>query len=138
MSQEPNVNINYGVSSKETNLPVPRRMPSRPTEKLDPGFSTYGNVGPDSGFALKIVNKYSDLWSSHPRKKLITNIVVNLILFRSSHFGRAPTSADFHLVLGLLRISENSTGELTNEILDKSSKEKMQGACLTNVFNFLT
>ena len=51
---------------------------------------------------------------------------------------RAPTSADFHLVLGLLRISENSTGELTNEILDKSSKEKMQGAYLTKVFNFLT
>jgi hypothetical protein len=78
------------------------------------------------------------LWASHPRKKLITNVIVNLILYRSSHFGRAPTSADFHLVLGLLRISENSTGELTNEILDKSSKEKMQGAYLTKVFNFLT
>ena len=138
MSQEPNINIDYGVSSKETALPVPRRMPSRPAEKLDPTFTAYGNVGPDSGFAIKIVNKYSDLWASHPRKKLITNVIVNLILYRSSHFGRAPTSADFHLVLGLLRISENSTGELTNEILDKSSKEKMQGAYLTQVFNFLT
>ena len=81
MSQEPNVNINYGVSSKETNLPVPRRMPSRPAEKLDPGFSTYGNVGPDSGFALKIVNKYSDLWSSHPRKKLIVTLDPMISLF---------------------------------------------------------
>ena len=138
MSQEPNINIDYGVSSKETALPVPRRMPSRPAEKLDPTFTAYGNVGPDSGFAIKIVNKYSDLWASHPRKKLITNIIVNLILFRSSHFGRAPTNADFHLILGLLRISEKNIGELTNEVLETSSKEAMQGAHITKKFNFLT
>ena len=57
MSQEPNINIDYGVSSKETALPVPRRMPSRPAEKLDHTFTAYGNVGPDSGFDIKIVNK---------------------------------------------------------------------------------
>ena len=138
MSQEPNVNVNYGVSHTEIPLPVPRRMPSRPAESINPNFERYNNVGPDSGFALKIVNKYKELWSFHPRKKLITNIIVNLILFRSSQFGRAPTNADFHLILGLLRISEKNIGELTNEVLETSSKEAMQGAHITKKFNFLT
>ena len=66
------------------------------------------------------------------------NIIVNLILFRSSHFGRAPTNADFHLILGLLRIAEKNIGELTNEVLETSSKEAMQGAHITKKFNFLT
>ena len=95
-------------------------------------------MGPDSGFAMKIVNKYSELWSSHSRKKLISNVIVNLILFRSAHFGRAPANSDFHLVLGLLRITENNLGELTDDVLDTCSKEKMQGLHLNTLFNFLT
>ena len=62
-------------------MPVPRRMPSRPAETVMPDYEQYGNVGPDSGFAMKIVNKDSVLWSSHPKKKLVSTIIVNLILF---------------------------------------------------------
>lgn len=138
MSQEPNINISFKESSLDTDLPVPRRMPSRPAEYVNPNFSSYGNVGPDSGFAMKIVNKNSELWSKHGRKKLISNVILNLILYRSSHFGRAPMSKDFHLVLGLLQITQNNTGELTDEVLDVCSKEKMQGLHLNKIFNFLT
>ncbi len=138
MSQEPNINTDSVVNLKKTSLPVPRRMPVRPAENIHPNSDSYGNVGPDSGFAIKIVNKYSELWGFHPRKKLITKIIVNLILFRASYFGRAPTAADLHLVLGLLRVSENNSGELSSTVLDRSSKESMQGLHLTKVFNFLT
>ena len=138
MSQEPHININPQESSLETTLPVPRRMPSRPAENINPDFDSFGNVGPDSGFAMKIVNKYRELWTSHSRKKLISNVIVNLILFRSAHFGRAPANSDFHLVLGLLRITENNLGELTDDVLDTCSKEKMQGLHLNTLFNFLT
>ena len=100
MSQEPNIKIQFQENKSETSMPVPRRMPSRPAETVKPDFEQYGNVGPDSGFAMKIVNKDNALWSSHPKKKLISTIIVNLILFRASHFGRAPTTRDFHLVLG--------------------------------------
>lgn len=138
MSQEPNIKIQFQESKSETSMPVPRRMPSRPAETVKPDFEQYGNVGPDSGFAMKIVNKDNALWSSHPKKKLISTIIVNLILFRASHFGRAPTTRDFHLVLGLLRITEDNTGELTDDVLNICSKEKLQGVHLSTVFNFLT
>jgi len=138
MSQEPNIKIPFQESNSEISMPVPRRMPSRPAETVMPDYEQYGNVGPDSGFAMKIVNKDSVLWSSHPKKKLVSTIIVNLILFRAAHFGRAPTTSDFHLVLGLLRITEDNTGELTDAVLDICSKEKMQGSHLSKVFNFLT
>lgn len=138
MPQEPNINIHSQESSLETDLPVPRRMPSRPAENINPNFDSFGNIGPDSGFAMKIVNKYSALWSDHSKKKLISTVIVNLILYRSSHFGRAPTTKDFHLVLGLLRITQQNSGELTDEVLDVCSKEKLQGLHLNKVFNFLT
>ena len=38
MSQEPHININPQESSLETTLPVPRRMPSRPAENINPDF----------------------------------------------------------------------------------------------------
>ena len=138
MPQEPNIKIHNKNSNFEIILPVPRRLPARPAETIKPDFHSFGNVGPDSGFAMKIVNKYSELWSTHPRKKLISNVIVNLILFRSAHFGRAPTTPDFHLILSLLRITEQTSGVLTDSILDTCSKEKIQGLHLNAEFNFLT
>ena len=138
MPQEPNIKIHNKNSNFEIILPVPRRLPIRPAETIKPDFQSFGNVGPDSGFAMKIVNKNSELWATHPRKNLISNVIVNLILFRSAHFGRAPTTPDFHLILSLLRITAKTSGELTDSILDKCSKEKLQGLHLNEEFNFLT
>ena len=91
MSQEPKINLDNAKRINEPSLPVPRRS-KRYNEKLDPkNQEIFGSTGPDSGFALKIVNKYKTLWQQHPRQKLVTSIVTNLMINRASHFGRAPT-----------------------------------------------
>ena len=139
MPQEPNIDISKIESKKEISMPVPRRTGRRPAENINPtSDEVFGNTGPDSGFALKIVNKYKNIWEMHPRKKLISSVVTNLIIYRASNYGRAPTVSDLHLVLGLLRISENSIGELNDEVLDKCAEEDTKGLYLIELFNFLS
>ena len=139
MPQEPNIDISKIESKKEISMPVPRRTGRRPAENINPSSDeVFGNTGPDSGFALKIVNKYKNIWEMHPRKKLISSVVTNLIIYRASNYGRAPTVSDLHLVLGLLRISENSIGELNDEVLDKCAEEEPKGLYLVELFNFLS
>ena len=139
MPQEPNIDISKIESKKEISMPVPRRTNKRPAENINPSSDeVFGNTGPDSGFALKIVNKYKNIWETHPRKKLISSVVTNLIIYRASNYGRAPTVSDLHLVLGLLRISENSIGELNDEVLDKCAEEDTKGLYLIELFNFLS
>ena len=139
MPQEPNIDISKIESRKEISMPVPRRTGRRPAENINPSSDeVFGNTGPDSGFALKIVNKYKNIWVMHPRKKLISSVVTNLIIYRASNYGRAPTVSDLHLVLGLLRISENSIGELNDEVLDKCAEEDTKGLYLIELFNFLS
>jgi len=139
MPQEPNIDISKIESKKEISMPVPRRTGRRPAENINPSSDeVFGNTGPDSGFALKIVNKYKNIWEMHPRKKLISSVVTNLIIYRASNYGRAPTLSDLHLVLGLLRISENSIGELNDEVLDKCAEEDTKGLYLIELFNFLS
>ena len=139
MPQEPNIDISKIESKKEISMPVPRRTDKRPAENINPSSDeVFGNTGPDSGFALKIVNKYKNIWEMHPRKKLISSVVTNLIIYRASNYGRAPTVSDLHLVLGLLRISENSIGELNDEVLDKCAEEDTKGLYLIELFNFLS
>ncbi len=139
MPQEPNIDISKIESKKEISMPVPRRTGRRPAENINPSSDeVFGNTGPDSGFALKIVNKYKNIWEMNPRKKLISSVVTNLIIYRASNYGRAPTVSDLHLVLGLLRISENSIGELNDEVLDKCAEEDTKGLYLIELFNFLS
>ncbi len=139
MPQEPNIDISKIESKKEISMPVPRRNDTRPAENINPSSDeVFGNTGPDSGFALKIVNKYKNIWETHPRKKLISSVVTNLVIYRASNYGRAPTVSDLHLVLGLLRISENSIGELNDEVLDKCAEEEPKGLHLIELFNFLS
>ena len=135
MPQEPDIDISKIETIKELPMPVPRRTEVRPAENIKPNSDeVFGNTGPDSGFALKIVSSYKNIWNSHPRNKVITN----LIIFRASHYGRAPTINDLHLVLGLLRISENNTGELNEEVLNRCAKDKTKGLHLVKLFNFLS
>ncbi len=138
MPQEPEIDISKIQSKQELPMPVPRRGMSRPGENINPSFDeVFGNTGPDSGFALKIVGSYKDIWGTHPRHKLITSVITNLIIYRASKIGRAPTVTDLHLVLGLLRITENSSGELNDRVLDQCAKDKPKGLHLIELFNFL-
>ncbi len=137
MPQEPNINLDKIKRINDPVMPVPRKNSKRLAENLDPNDKeVFGSTGPDSGFAIKIVNKYKTLWSTHPKNKLISSIVTNIMINRAAHFGRAPTVYDFHHVLGILRITENSLGELTEDLLNKCSKEKNKGSNLLSIFNF--
>jgi len=139
MPQEPNIDISKIEGKKEIPMPVPRRSQKRPAENIKPSpDEVFGNTGPDSGFALKIVNSYKSIWEHHPRNKLISSVINNLIIYRASNYGRAPTISDLHLVLGLLRISENSIGEMNDEVLDKCTKDQPKGLHLIELFNFLS
>ena len=136
MSQEPNINLDNVKRINEPSLPVPRRS-NRYNEKLEPqNQEIFGSTGPDSGFALKIVNKYKTLSQHHPRQKLVTSIVTNLMMSRASHFGRAPTIYDFHHILGILRITEDNLGDLTDDLLNKCAKDKIKGQSLISIINF--
>ena len=69
MPQEPNIDISKIESKKEISMPVPRRTGRRPAENINPtSDEVFGNTGPDSGFALKIVNKYKNIWEMHQEK----------------------------------------------------------------------
>jgi len=139
MPQEPDIDISKIEIKKELPMPVPRRSEKRPAENINPNSDeVFGNTGPDTGFALKIVISYKNIWDTHPRNKLITSVITNLIIYRASHFGRAPTISDLHLVLGLLRVSEISIGELNDEVLDKCVRDNPKGLHLIELFNFLS
>jgi len=139
MPQEPNIDISKIEGKEEIPMPVPRRGNKRPAENIKPSSDeVFGNTGPDSGFALKIVNKYKNIWETHPRNKLISSVITNLIIYRASNYGRAPTVSDLHLILGLLRISENNIGEMNDEVLDKCAKDHPKGLHLIELFNFLS
>ncbi len=139
MPQEPDIDISKIEIKKELPMPVPRRSEKRPAENINPNSDeVFGNTGPDTGFALKIVSSYKNIWDTHPRNKLITSVITNLIIYRASHFGRAPTISDLHLVLGLLRVSEISIGELNDEVLDKCVRDNPKGLHLIELFNFLS
>ena len=59
MSQEPNIDTSKIPTKADLPMPVPRRLSNRPAENINPNSEeVFGNTGPDSGFALKIVNKY--------------------------------------------------------------------------------
>ena len=139
MQQEPDIDISKIEIKKELPMPVPRRSEKRPAENINPNSDeVFGNTGPDTGFALKIVSSYKNIWDTHPRNKLITSVITNLIIYRASHFGRAPTISDLHLVLGLLSVSEISIGELNDEVLDKCVRDNPKGLHLIELFNFLS
>ena len=139
MPQEPDIDISKIEIKKELPMPVPRRSEKRPAVNINPNSDeVFGNTGPDTGFALKIVSSYKNIWDTHPRNKLITSVITNLIIYRASHFGRAPTISDLHLVLGLLRVSEISIGELNDEVLDKCVRDNPKGLHLIELFNFLS
>ena len=57
MPQEPDIDISKIETIKELPMPVPRRTEVRPAENIKPNSDeVFGNTGPDSGFALKIVS----------------------------------------------------------------------------------
>ena len=78
---------------------------------------------------------YEHFWSSHHKKKLITKIISNLVIYQASLAGRGPTKSDIEKVLKVLKISEASLGLLTKDNLLIAGKETIKGLHLSELFS---
>ena len=137
MSQQPNIEeTNYKLQTL-SDLPVPRSQGKKESNNLlKHSFEEVFSIpSPDSGYALKLIKKYEHLWSSHHKKKLISKIISNLVIYQASLAGRGPTKSDIEKVLKVLKISEASLGLLTKDNLLIAGKETIKGLHLSELFS---
>ena len=137
MSQQPNIEeTNYKLQTL-SDLPVPRSQGKKDSNSSlkHPYEVVFSIPSPDSGYALKLIKKYEHLWSSHHKKKLISKIISNLVIYQASLAGRGPTKSDIEKVLKVLEISETSLGLLTKENLLIAGKETIKGLHLSELFS---
>ena len=137
MSQQPNTEeTNYKLQTL-SNLPVPRSQGKKDSSSplKHPYEEVFSIPSPDSGYALKLIKKYEHFWSSHHKKKLITKIISNLVIYQASLVGRGPTKSDVEKVLQVLEISETSLGLLTKDSLLLAGKETIKGLHLSELFS---
>ena len=137
MSQQPNIEeTNYKLQTL-SDLPVPRSQGKHDSNSSlkHPYEEAFSIPSPDSGYALKLIKKYEHLWSSHHKRKLITKIVSNLVIYQASLAGRGPTKSDIAKVLKVLKISEASLGLLTKDNLLIAGKETIKGLHLSELFS---
>ena len=137
MSQQPNIEeTNYKLQTL-SDLPVPRSQGKKDSNSSlkHPYEEAFSIPSPDSGYALKLIKKYEHFWSSHHKKKLITKIISNLVIYQASMAGRGPTKTDIEKVLKVLEISEASLGLLTKDNLLIAGKETIKGLHLSELFS---
>ena len=137
MSQQPNIEeTNYKLQTL-SDLPVPRSQGKKDSNSSlkHPYEEAFSIPSPDSGYALKLIKKYEHLWSSHHKRKLITKIISNLVIYQASLAGRGPTKSDIEKVLKVLEISETSLGLLTKDNLLIAGKETIKGLHLSELFS---
>ena len=137
MSQQPNiVETNYKLQTL-SDLPVPRSQGKKESNSLlkHPFEEVFSIPSPDSGYALKLIKKYEHFWSSHYKKKLISKIISNLVIYQASLAGRGPTKTDIEKVLKVLKINETALGLLTKNNLLIAGKETIKGFHLSELFS---
>ena len=137
MSQQPNLEeTNYKLQTL-SDLPVPRSQGKNDSNSLlkHPFEEVFSIPSPDSGYALKLIKKYEHFWSSHHKKKLISKIISNLVIYQASLAGRGPTKTDIEKVLKVLEISDTSLGLLTKDSLLIAGNETIKGLHLSELFS---
>jgi len=137
VSQQPNIEeTNYKLQTL-SDLPVPRSQGKKEANSLlkHPFEEVFSIPSPDSGYALKLIKKYEHFWSSHYKKKLISKIISNLVIYQASLAGRGPTKTDIEKVLKVLKINETSLGLLTKNNLLIAGKETIKGFHLSELFS---
>ena len=137
MSQQPNLEETDYKLQTLSDLPVPRSQAKKDTnDNLKHPFEEVFSIpSPDSGYALKLIKKYEHFWNTHHKRKLITKIISNLVIYQASLVGRGPTKSDIERVLEVLQISENNLGLLNKENLQLASKETIKGLHLSELFS---
>jgi len=137
VSQQPNLEeTNYKLQTL-SDLPVPRSQGKNDSNSLlkHPFEEVFSIPSPDSGYALKLIKKYEHFWSSHHKKKLISKIISNLVIYQASLAGRGPTKTDIEKVLKVLEISDTSLGLLTKDSLLIAGNETIKGLHLSELFS---
>lgn len=114
MAQQPNVELSPGDLPKAVLEPAParrQRIPrpgviTAPDEKPSgPGF---GNPGPDTGWALRIIGQ-TDLPEDTPA---LRKLLAALMGARAAYFGRAPIHEDLEVSLALVGLGDRRSEDL--------------------------
>ena len=136
MSQQPNINDSNHKLQTLSDLPVPRSQGEQNSSSTlkHPYEVVFSIPSTDSGYALKLIKKYEHLWSSHHKKKLISKIISNLVIYQASLVGRGPAKSDIEKVLKVLEINETSLGLLNKDNLLIAGKETIKGLHLSELF----
>ena len=114
MAQQPNVEIAPEQMPTPGLEPSPARRdkPIRPglimTPEDKPEGPAYGNPGPDTGFALRII-EYAGVADGDDR---LRQVLAALMGARAAHFGRAPTHGDLQVALHLVGLDGEKRDEL--------------------------
>ena len=117
-------------------MPVPRSLGADNTSELvSPSDEVFSIPSPDSGYALKLIKQFQHLWIKHYKRKLISKVITNMVIYQASVSGRAPTKSDVIKVIETLEISENDLGKLDKDTLKICSSEKIHGLHLAELFN---
>lgn len=114
MAQQPNVELTPGDLPKPVLEPAParrRNLPrpgviTRPDEK--PNGAGFGTPGPDTGWALRIIN-LAELPEDSPG---LRKLLASLMGARAAWFGRAPTREDLEVALALVGLGNRRSEEL--------------------------
>lgn len=115
MAQQPNVELSPGDLPRAVLEPAParrQRIPrpgviTVPDEKPSgPGF---GNPGPDTGWALRIIGQADHLPEDSPA---LRKLLAALMGARAAHFGRAPIPEDLEVALDLVGLGDRRFEEL--------------------------
>lgn len=131
MAQQPNPEIAPQHLPPPGAEPAPaRRPPRRPGLILEPSDKPsgpgYGNPGPDTGWALRILAR-ADLPERDPR---LMAVLAALMAARAAHYGRAPTAEDLEVALivaGFGRHPSEDLDQRRRHWMETVSHEKAPG-----------
>src|SRR5690606_39246083 len=102
--------------------------PGIPTAPADvPKGGVFGMIGPDPGWAWKVVSKY-DLPDDDPR---LVHVVTGLVMTRAAAFGRAALVEDVEAALAVRGFGADGSNALQEQLghwRDASSHDKRPGA----------
>ena len=99
-------------------LPIPDRWEANRPGELDglrpPEGRSFGNTGPDQGFALKLAKRFADRLELAPGEHAedVISGCVGVALRRAARFGRAPVIYDLELAFTLFGYLGGAPAEL--------------------------
>ena len=116
MAQQPNVLLTDSDRPRRSLQPPASRgwraaKPGVPVAPDDPDrFGPYGVVGPDPGWAVKVVRR-SELPEGHG----VEQVVVGLVMARTASLGRAAVASDVDAALAILGYYEGAPSEVVEQ-----------------------